>query len=87
MLKDISGGKAGVGLKNRGKKADFCMGYVQRDIRSYMICLLSFDPRVDFLSLSFSLPVPLFHSQETEGFIHTRPLTTGSSFFPSFVGQ
>ena len=58
------------------KKADFRTGKVQRDLRSCMICLLSFDPRVDVLSLPLSLPVPLFHSQETKTYMYTVPLTT-----------
>lgn len=64
--------------RGQGQEKNFRNGNVQRALRSVLICLLLFDPRDDFLS--FSLPVPLFHSQETERCMYTKPLITGSTF-------
>ena len=69
------------GKKERaqGKKADFRTAKDQRDLCSCVICLLSFDPPVGFLSVARS-PAFLFLSftHRKRGCMYTRPLTTRS---------
>ena len=68
------------------KKADFRTGKVQRDLRSCVICLLSFDPWVDFLSLFWPSCSSLSLTGNRRTHVHK---ASGSRFtlFPSFVGQ